>query len=139
MLDYQSILNKNLVNVLIDILKILENKNIKSDYKLYITFDTNFNSVKIPEWLKKKYPNEITIVLQYEYYNLKVRKDGFSITLSFENIPTDLNIGYNSVISFADPISNFGLKLKNSDNNNNITKKDERSGNVINLKDFKKI
>ncbi len=139
MLDYQSILNKNLVNVLIDILKILENKNIKSDYKLYITFDTNFNSVKIPEWLKKKYPNEITIVLQYEYYNLKVRKDGFSITLSFENIPTDLSIGYNSVISFADPISNFGLKLKNSDNNNNITKKDERSGNVINLKDFKKI
>lgn len=138
MLDYQSILNKNLVNVLIDILKILENKNIKSDYKLYITFDTNYNSVKIPEWLKKKYPNEITIVLQYEYYNLKVRKDGFSITLSFENIPTDLNIGYNSVISFADPISNFGLKLKNSDNNNNITKKDERSGNVINLKDFKK-
>ena len=53
----------------------------------------------------------MTIVIQYEFWNYNVAKDHFKITLSFNDIKTDLIIPFSSVISFADPYANFGLKL----------------------------
>ena len=67
--------------------------------------------VIIPQWLLDKFPSEMTIVIQYEYWNYEVTNDHFKITLSFNDIKTDLIIPFSSVISFADPYANFGLKL----------------------------
>ena len=83
----------------------------------------------------------MTIVLQYEYLNLKVRKNDFKITLSFNDIKSDLCIPYNSVISFADPYANFGLKL-NSSNESKRAKKYRKKTTIIknknNIIDFNK-
>ena len=97
----------------------------------------------MPNWLKQKYPEEMTIVIQYEYYDLQINKNNFSITLSFNNIETNLKIDYNSIISFADPSANFGLILQN----NKIQKKENKKlknnklnkDNVINFSNYKKI
>ena len=64
-----------------------------------------------------KYPNEMTIVVQHEYYHLSVHKSFFNIGLSFNNKKADLKIAFNSIISFADPSSNFGLNYQFNNSN----------------------
>ena len=145
-IDYQNILKTNMINVLKDVLKNIEENGLKEGHHVYITFITNHPKASLPKWLKEKYPNEITIVIQYEYYNLTVNEDNFSIGLSFNNVKTDLVIGYESIISFADPFANFGLQLNNKESLSKTIKKNtkknskhKKTNNVIDFKTFKKI
>ena len=146
MIDYQKILNQNMISVLKDILKKISKEGLSNNNHLYVTFITNHKKVEIPEWLKKKYPQEMTIVIQYEFYDLEVFKDYFSIVLSFNNLKTKLKIGFDSVNSFADPSANFGLQLKKlinknkekEDNKNKNNNKLENKNNVINFSKYKK-
>ena len=142
MIQYQKILDKNMLNVFKDILIDIRDNGLSNNNHLYITFFTNYKNVEIPNWLKQKYPEEMTIVIQYEYYDLKINKNNFSISLSFNDIKTYLTIDYNSVISFADPSVNFGLILqKNKKQNklkNNLDNKNSKKNNVINFSNFKK-
>ncbi len=141
--DYQNILNKNMVNVLKDILIEIENNGMSNNNHLYITFLTNHKNVEVPSWLIEKYPDEITIVIQYEYYNIKVNDEYFKITLSFNDVMADLKIGYSAIISFADPSANFGLKLqttkiKKLNKNKSRNKKEAKNkSNVIDFSTFK--
>ena len=130
MIEYQKILDKNMKNVLVDILENIRDNGLKNNNQLYITFLTNHKDVKLAKWIKKKYTNEMTIVIQYEYYNLFVSKNYFSITLSFNDVKTNLKIGYESILSFADPSSNFGIILKKPV----VQKKPKKSLSNLNLK-----
>ena len=140
-INYNQILKKNMINVLKDVLKTINKQGLTKGHHLYITFNTSNPYVKIPKWLKNKYPNEMTIVMQYEYWNFKVRKDDFKITLSFNYIKSDLCIPYNSVISFADPYANFGLKL-NLPEKSKEWRKNKKKTSIIkaknNIVDFNK-
>ena len=139
MIDYQKILNNNMINVLKDILQNIESYGLSNNNHLYITFLTGHSKNKIPNWIKEKYPEEMTIVIQYEYYGMKIHKSNFVITLSFNDIKATLKIHYDSIISFADPSANFGLKLVEKKaqeiyNKSNKNKKD----NIINFSNYKK-
>ena len=148
MINYQKILHKNLLNVFIDILKNIEKKGLDGKNHLYITFNSNNPKNIVPDWLLLKYPHEMTIVIQHEYYHLSVNKTFFNIGLSFNNIKTDLKISFDSIISFADPSSNFGLnyQLNNSDkktekSEKRVLKKNKKeidNSNVIKFTNFKK-
>ncbi len=139
-INYKKIMNANIINILKDVLKIIDKEGIVNGHHLYITFMTNHPKVVIPSWLKEKYPNEITIIIQYEYYNLKIFKNYFSITLSFNNIKADLKIDYDAIISFADPQANFGLKIKDNGNlQKNVRKlRKSKKNNVIDFNNYKK-
>ena len=110
-INYSKILKKNMINVLKDVLTNIKKNGLQEGHHLYITFKTNDKKVIIPQWLSDKFPIEMTIVIQYEYWNYDIANDHFKITLSFNDIKTDLIIPFTSVISFADPYANFGLKL----------------------------
>ncbi len=142
MIEYQKILDKNMLNVFKDILINIRDKGLSNNNHLYITFSTNNKKVELPNWLKQKYPKEMTIVIQYEYYDLEINKNNFSISLSFNDIKTNLIIDYNSIISFADPSVNFGLILQNNKSQNklkkNISRKKSKMDNVINFSNYKK-
>ena len=142
MIDYQKILNKNMLNVFKDILTKIRDDGLKDNNHLYITFFTNHRNVELPNWLKKKYPKEMTIVIQYEYYDLEINKNDFSILLSFNEIKTKLKIDYNSIISFADPSKNFGLILQQKKIQNKVEKKlvsnKTKKDNVIDFSNYKK-
>ena len=148
MIDYQKILNSNLLNVFIDILKNIEKNGLDGSNHLYITFKTGNSHSIVPDWLLVKYPNEMTIVVQHEYYHLSVHKSYFNIGLSFNNKKADLKISYNSIISFADPSSNFGLNYQFNNSNKKIEKKKKKvakkninqdnNSNVIKFSNFKK-
>ena len=146
-IDYPKILKKNMMNVFKDVISEVEENGLKDGHHLYITFQTKDN-IDLPDWLKKKFPEEMTIVIQHEYWNLKVLEEKFNISLSFNNIKVNLSIPYNSIISFADPYANFGLKIDNIDRNkilkekNNMNKKiteDYKNENVIDFSKFKKL
>ena len=142
MIEYQKILNKNMLNVLKDILINIRDNGLSSNNHLYITFLTNHKNVELPNWIKQKYPDEMTIVIQYEYNDLKVNKNNFSISLSFQDIMVNLIIDYDSILSFADPSANFGLILQKNKIKNKV-KQDSKinnssKNNVINLSNYKK-
>ena len=148
MIEYQKILNKNLLNVFIEILKEVEKKGLDGKNHLYVTFATKNCKTSVPDWLLQKYPDEMTIVIQHEYYHLSINKKNFKIGLSFNNKKCDLTISFDSVISFADPSSNFGLnyhfnKIIDKDNTKTIVRKKKsvkknNSSNVINFSNYKK-
>ena len=145
-INYQKILSKNMINVFKDVLLNIKKNGLQENQHLYITFETNNSKVKIPKWLNEKYKKEMTIIMQYEYWDFKIKDKYFNITLSFDNIKADLEISFDSVISFADPYSNFGLRLisdtpkKHIQNKKKIISKKNQTNqsNVIEFKDFKK-
>lgn len=138
-INYTEILKKNMINVFKDVLLNIEKNGLHEGHHLYVTFDTNNSKVKIPNWLKEKYPIEMTIVIQYEYWNFKINKNSFNIDLSFSDIKTNLKISFDSVLSFADPHANFGLRLnsKKSSKKSNISKNTVKN-NIIDFKKYKK-
>ena len=142
MIEYQKILDKNMINVLKDILQNIRDNGLSNNNHLYITFLTNNNIVELPNWLKQKYPQEMTIIIQYEYYDLEINRNNFSITLSFGNIKTNLKINYSAIVSFADPSANFGLILQKSEIKKKVNKKldnnKSKKDNVINFSNYKK-
>ena len=148
MIDYQKILNKNLLNVFVDILKEIEKNGLDGNNHLYISFKTNNSKNIVPNWLLQKYPNEMTIVIQHEYYHLSVNINDFNIGLSFNNKKSDLKISFDSITSFADPSANFGLNYQFNKPNKEMTQKKKKdikkkvkkyqASNVINFKNFKK-
>jgi len=148
MIQYQKILNKNLLNVFIEILKEIQKKGLDGKNHLYVTFATNNPKTSVPDWLLQKYPSEMTIIIQYEYYHLSVNKKNFNIGLSFNNKKCDLIIPFDSIISFADPSSNFGLnyqfnKTTVEDYKKTLVEqkksvKKKKSSNVINFSNYKK-
>ena len=66
----------------------------------------------IPNYLVTKYPEEMTIVLQHQFWGLEVRDQDFSVTLSFHNRPEQLTIPFAAVASFADPSVSFALQFE---------------------------
>ena len=145
-INYSQILNNNLINVLKEVLNEIKKNNPKEHHNLYITFKTNSNNVILPKWLKKKHPEEMTIVIQYEYWNLKILEEKFEILLSFNDVKVNLSIPFKSIISFADPYANFGLKLNTENSRTAIKKKNysnskivKKKNNVIDFTKYKKL
>ena len=146
-INYTEILNKNMINVFKDVLLNIEKNGLQEGHHLYITFDTKNLKVVIDKWLKEKYPAKMTIVIQNEYWNFEVKKNHFNIILSFDDIKTNLEVPFDSVISFADPYANFGLQLIQEIIESEKTqiekviekKKDEnKDNNIINFNKYKK-
>ena len=137
-IDYNKILNRNMINVFKDVLVNIFKNGLFGNNHLFVTFNTNHKKIKIPKWLLKKYPNQMTIVIQHEYFNLKVNKSDFEITLSFDDKKVDLKITYDAIVSFADPSASFGLILNNNKKEIHEQKNLKKESKIIKLADFKK-
>jgi len=85
---------------------------LPGDHHFYISFATKADGVAIPEHLRQRFPDEMTIVLQYQFWDLKVQPEGFGVTLSFSDKLEKLYIPFAAITSFADPSSRFGLQFQ---------------------------
>jgi hypothetical protein len=88
---------------------------LPGEHHFYIAFDTRAPGVVVSKRLKQKYPEEMTIVLQYQFSNLTVGDDRFEVTLSFGNVPERLTVPLHAVRVFFDPSVPFGIQFENSD------------------------
>ena len=87
-------------------------KALPGEHHFFITFETGFEGVQIPEYLRLQYPDEMTIVLQYQFYDLEVKDDILRVTLSFNNKLERLIIPLEANTTFADPAVSFALQFQ---------------------------
>lgn len=85
---------------------------LPGSHHFYITFKTHAPGVSMPANLRQRFPDEMTIVLQNKFWDLQVREDGFSVGLSFNQIPAQLDIPYAAITQFVDPAVDFGLQFQ---------------------------
>jgi uncharacterized protein len=85
---------------------------LPGDHHFYITFKTGAAGVDIPRHLLERFPDEMTIVIQNRFWDLKVGDDGFEVGLSFNQAPARLVIPFSAITGFVDPAVNFALQFQ---------------------------
>ena len=143
-LDYKSLIKSSLIDVIRHALKKTSEYGISNGHHFYITFDTTDPKNQIPEYLKKDYPKTMMIVIENEFWNLKVEQEYFSVDLKFKGKVDHLRINFSSLKTFVDPSVSFTLNLdiedkiiskKPKDKKKVLKKKQlENKSNVIFLK-----
>lgn len=81
-------------------------------HHFYITFKTGAPGVSIPPHLRERFPDEMTIVLQNKFWDLEVTQQGFSVSLTFNQVPAKLQIPFAAITAFVDPAVDFGLQFQ---------------------------
>ena len=112
MMDYQALVERAMKGVVREALLKVARDGLPGEHHLYITFRTQDEGVEITDRLISQYPEEMTIVLQYQFWGLEISEDAFEITLSFSGTNERLFIPFDAVVGFADPSVNFGLQFK---------------------------
>ncbi len=108
---YDLLTQNALRGVVRDVLRQIQRDGLPGEHHLYIAFDTCAEGVSISERLKEQYPEEMTVVLQYQFWDLTVTDERFEVKLSFSNVPERLVVPFKSVKAFYDPSSQFGLQF----------------------------
>lgn len=111
-LRYDRMVEKALRGVVKASVREVIKSGLPGDHHFYITFLTDYPGVQIPDYLRERYPGEMTIVLQYQFTDLSIDDDVLKVTLSFNNIPENLVIPVPAISIFADPSVNFALQFQ---------------------------
>lgn len=111
LLHYDKLVENALKGVVRTALQLVQKNGLPGSHHFYITFRTDHPDVIVPPYLRDKYPDEMTIVLQYQFEDLIVREDMFSVSLSFNNVLEHLSVPFSTVTGFADPSVKFGLQF----------------------------
>jgi hypothetical protein len=85
---------------------------LSGDHHFYISFRTDFPGVRLSNRLREKYPQDMTIILQHQYWDLGVTEHAFEVGLSFSGVPERLLVPFDAVTGFFDPSVQFGLKFE---------------------------
>jgi hypothetical protein len=113
-IDYGLLIDEAMQAIVKKALLIVEKQGLPNEHHFYITFDTEFPGVMIPDTLHKRYPEEMTIVLQHQFWDLEVEEERFSVVLSFDNIRHSLVVPFSALTAFADPSVKFGLQFRHA-------------------------
>ncbi len=110
-LDYGQLVERALRRVVHDALVLVAEHGLPGNHHFYITFCTEHPGVGLADSLRARYPAEMTIVLQHEFWGLEVGPDGFAVTLSFNSVAERIEIPFEAIRVFADPSVEFGLQF----------------------------
>jgi hypothetical protein len=108
---YDLLTQDALRGVVRDVLTHVQRNGLPGEHHLYIAFDTSAEGVSISKRLKEQYPEEMTVVLQYQFWDLVVTDERFEVKLSFSNVPERLVVPFEAVKAFYDPSAQFGLQF----------------------------
>jgi hypothetical protein len=158
-IDYSILVDEAMHTIVKKSLQLIADENYMGDNHFFISFITTYPEVQISNQLKEKYPQEMTIVIQYQFEDLIVSDEYFEVTLSFNSIRERLVIPYKAMTSFADPSVKFGLQFRHylyeeggdqdideefeddlyDELSSNLAKNDEdEKSNVVTLDSFRK-
>jgi len=108
---YDLLTQTALRGVVREVLSQVQREGLPGEHHLYIAFDTCADGVNISKRIKEQYPEEMTIVLQYQFWDLAVTEERFEVKLSFSNVPERLVVPFSAVKAFYDPSAQFGLQF----------------------------
>lgn len=111
LIDYEQLVQDSLKNVIRTVLTNTAKNGLVGTHHFYISFATQYPGVDMPDYLRHEYPEEITIVLQHEYWDLEMGANHFSVTLCFNEIHERLTVPFDAIVSFVDPSVKFGLQF----------------------------
>ena len=114
-IDYAGYVDSAMRGAVRDILRQVERAGLPGNHHFFVSFRTDYPGVMMSDMLRSKYPREITIVLQHQFWDLRVEQDGFRVALSFNNIPEKLAVPFAALTGFADPSTKFGLQFHNEE------------------------
>lgn len=146
-LNYGRMMQRALRSVMAEALGTVAENGLPGDHHFYITIDTRHPETDLPDWLRAEYPDQITIVLQFEFSNLEVTKDGFGVRMSFSDRPAAIYAPFDAVLTFVDPSVEFGLKFDATEVESEDTPEVEEAdaeeeptegGEVVSLDQFRK-
>ena len=128
-IDYGNLMHRAMRGLIQTVLRDVAKNGLPGAHHFFITFDTTHPGVAIADWLKSRYPTEMTVVLQHWFENLEVTDEGFSVTLNFGNQPEPLVIPFDAVRTFVDPSVEFGLRFEtHSDDEDESSEEEEDDG-----------
>jgi len=110
-IDYPGMVLGALRDAIGDVLRQVAEEGLPGDHHFYITFRTDAPGVEIPPGLRNQHPDELTIVLQHQFWNFHVDDESFSVTLRFSGVETSMRVPFDAMTAFADPSVEFGVQL----------------------------
>ncbi|KAJ55842.1 hypothetical protein ACMU_08700 [Actibacterium mucosum KCTC 23349] len=114
-IEYGNLMHKAMRGLIREVLADVADHGLPGLHHFFVTFDTTHPEVDIADWLRDRYPDEMTVVMQHRFDDLEVTEDGFAVTLSFGDSPERLSIPFTSIRTFVDPSVEFGLRFETQD------------------------
>ena len=109
--DYPRLLQRALRTLVREVLTVTAGEGLPGDHHFYLSLRTDRADVNVPPFLRQRYPEEMTIVLQNQFWDLQVDDEGFAVTLRFDGMPARLEVPFDAVVAFFDPTAQFGLRF----------------------------
>jgi hypothetical protein len=114
-IDYGNLMHRAMRGLIMTVLRDVQKRGLPGAHHFFITFDTTAPGVEMADWLRARYPAEMTVVLQHWYDDLQVTDTGFAVTLNFGNNPERVKVPFDSLRTFVDPSVEFGLRFETHD------------------------
>jgi len=111
-IDYGNLMHRAMRELIRNVLRDVQNDGLPGNHHFFITFDTAHPNARLAAWLGKRYPKEMTVVLQNWFDGLDVSDAGFSVILKFSGKPETLFVPFDAITTFADPSVEFGLRFE---------------------------
>lgn len=146
-INYGQLMHRAMRGLMADLLRDVAVNGLPGEHHFFITFDTRADGVQIAEWLHERYPEEMTVVLQYWFEDLVIEDDSFEVTLNFGNDPERLIIPFDAISTFVDPSVEFGLRFENTEEDDEeesqmaiVEDEDDtpRDAEIVSLDNFRK-
>ena len=112
---YDALVDDALRSVVRRVLRQVADKGLPGSHHFYISFRSTDPGVKLPEYLRAKYPEEMTIVLQHQYWDLIITEEFFEVTVSFNKQQERIKVPFAALSAFVDPSVRFGLQFDRKD------------------------
>ena len=109
---YDLLTQQALRDVVRSVLSDAAKKGLPGDHHFFITFDTHADGVRMSDRLRAQYPEEMTVILQHQFWDLTVTEQAFDVGLSFGGITERLGIPFDAITAFVDPSVQFGLQFE---------------------------
>ncbi len=147
--NYDELVQKALVSVVREVLSDVAVEGLTGGHHFYVQFRTDHPKTVVPDFLKDRHPESVMIVLQHQFWNLKVQEDGFFVDLSFNSVRSTLFIPFSALTAFVDPSVRFALQFTPTfsdadstppEKKSSVIEKEDSSSddNIIRFDSFKK-
>jgi hypothetical protein len=110
-IDYPTLLQDALRDAVRRVMEQVAEHGMPGEHHFYIGFRTDFPGVEAPRFLREQYPDEVTIILQHQFWGLEVTAEDFSVLLSFGGARQRVTVPFAALTAFADPSADFGLRF----------------------------
>ena len=119
-IDYGKLMHRAMRSLIQEVLISVRENGLPGAHHFFITFDTTHPDARLADWLRERYPSEMTVVMQHWFDNLEVTEDGFSVTMNFGDAPENLFIPYDAIQTFVDPSVEFGLRFESHEEEDDV-------------------